>query len=88
MSKKDVMRFELLMDAGNGAQKAGDIIMQYYNNEIIVATKSDGSPVTAADQAAEDYIIPALKSVVPGIPIVAEESVSAGNIPDISNRFY
>ena len=67
-------------DIAEIAQKAGDIIMQYYNNEIIVATKSDGSPVTAADQAAEDYIIPALKSVVPGIPIVAEESVSAGNI--------
>ena len=75
-------------DIAEIAQKAGDIIMQYYNNEIIVATKSDGSPVTAADQAAEDYIIPALKSVVPGIPIVAEESVSAGNIPDISNGTF
>ena len=28
MSKKDVMRFELLMDAGNGAQKAGDILIK------------------------------------------------------------
>ncbi|MBT5912077.1 MAG: 3'(2'),5'-bisphosphate nucleotidase CysQ [Rhodospirillaceae bacterium] len=75
-------------DIAEIAQKAGDIIMQYYNNEMIVATKSDGSPVTAADQAAEDYIIPALNSVVPGIPIVAEESVSAGNIPDISNGTF
>ncbi len=28
MAKKDVMRFELLMDAGNGAQKAGDILIK------------------------------------------------------------
>ena len=30
MSKKDVMRFELLMDAGNGAQKAGDILIKAF----------------------------------------------------------
>ncbi len=28
MAKKNVMRFELLMDAGNGAQKAGDILIK------------------------------------------------------------
>jgi 3'(2'), 5'-bisphosphate nucleotidase len=35
--------------------------------------KADGSPVTAADQAAEAVILQDLKRVVPGIPIVSEE---------------
>jgi 3'(2'), 5'-bisphosphate nucleotidase len=35
--------------------------------------KADGSPVTAADQAAEAVILQELKRLVPGIPIVSEE---------------
>lgn len=30
MAKKEMMRFELLMDAGNGAQKAGDILIKCF----------------------------------------------------------
>jgi 2-oxoglutarate/2-oxoacid ferredoxin oxidoreductase subunit alpha len=30
MAKKEIMRFELVMDAGNGAQKAGDILIQCF----------------------------------------------------------
>jgi len=30
MAKKEIMRFELLMDAGNGAQKAGDILIKCF----------------------------------------------------------
>lgn len=35
--------------------------------------KADGSPVTAADQAAEAVILQDLKRLAPGIPIVSEE---------------
>jgi len=35
--------------------------------------KADGSPVTAADQAAEAVILQELKRLAPGIPIVSEE---------------
>jgi 3'(2'), 5'-bisphosphate nucleotidase len=35
--------------------------------------KTDGSPVTAADQAAEAVILQELKRLAPGIPIVSEE---------------
>jgi 3'(2'), 5'-bisphosphate nucleotidase len=35
--------------------------------------KADGSPVTAADQAAEAVILQDLERVAPGIPIVSEE---------------
>jgi 3'(2'), 5'-bisphosphate nucleotidase len=67
---------------------AGRIIMEHYNNDISFMEKRDGSPVTAADQAAEDYIIPALKKLTPEIPIVAEESVANGKIPDISGGTF
>ena len=50
--------------------------------------KSDGSPVTAADQAAEDYIIPALTRLTPDIPIIAEERVAMGQIPDVSGGTF
>ncbi len=80
---------ELLDAITDIACKAGDIIMDIYGGEIEVMTKSDNSPVTLADQAAEDYIIPALLKLTPDIPIVAEEAVSAGQIPDISGgRFW
>jgi 3'(2'), 5'-bisphosphate nucleotidase len=36
--------------------------------------KADGTPVTAADQAAEAVILRDLKRLAPGIPIVSEES--------------
>ncbi len=38
--------------------------------------KADGSPVTAADQAAEAVILQDLKRVAPGIPIVSEEQAA------------
>jgi 3'(2'), 5'-bisphosphate nucleotidase len=50
--------------------------------------KADGSPVTAADRAAEALIAAALSEIVPGIPVVAEEAVAAGNIPDLSGAEY
>ncbi|MBT5374094.1 MAG: 3'(2'),5'-bisphosphate nucleotidase CysQ, partial [Rhodospirillaceae bacterium] len=80
---------ELLDAITDIARKAGDIIMEIYGGEIEVMTKADSSPVTLADQAAEDYIIPALVDLTPDIPIVAEEAASAGQIPDISgSRFW
>jgi 3'(2'), 5'-bisphosphate nucleotidase len=45
--------------------------------------KTDGSPVTAADQAAEDIILPALKALTPGIPIISEEAATKGLCPAV-----
>ena len=42
-------------------------------------TKSDHSPVTAADEAAEAVILDGLARVLPGIPVVSEEA--AGRMP-------
>ena len=71
------------------AREAGRIILPYYDDDPVVASKYDGSPVTAADQAAEALIVPALRALTPDIPVVAEEAVAAGQIPDVSGgRFW
>jgi len=71
------------------AHEAGQVILRFYNDRHDVATKADGSPVTQADHAAEAVILPALHHLTPGVPVVAEEEVSAGRIPDISGgRFW
>ena len=37
-------------------------------------TKSDGSPVTAADEASEAIILEGLSRVMPGVPVISEEA--------------
>jgi len=68
------------------AEGAGRMIIGYYAEaeEIEVRTKADDSPVTAADEAAEDFILEALAKLTPEIPVVAEEAAAAGKLPDVS----
>ena len=73
------------------AERAGKEILAYYveGGEIEVRHKADASPVTEADQAAEDFILPALKTLTPEIPVVSEEASAAGHQPDVSGgRFW
>jgi len=44
--------------------------------EVERRTKDDLSPVTAADEASEAIIVDGIKRLLPGIPVVAEESVA------------
>lgn len=68
---------------------AGAIELKYYNEGADVIDKADGSPVTLADQEAEALIAAKLAALAPQIPMVGEESVAAGTIPDISaGRFW
>lgn len=59
------------------AIEAGMLIAEIRKAGANVMTKSDGSPVTDADQAAEDLIIRALQELAPDIPIIAEESAAS-----------
>ncbi len=70
------------------AEEAGRATMRFYG--VAKATeKADGSPVTAADQAAEDIILPALRHLTPDIPVVSEEEASKGLSPDVTGaRFW
>ncbi len=70
------------------AQQAGREIMRIYASDFAVASKADNSPVTEADQVAEKVILQGLNEDWPNIPVLAEEAASAGNIPQLGNRFF
>ncbi|QYO75094.1 3'(2'),5'-bisphosphate nucleotidase CysQ [Devosia salina] len=67
---------------------AGQEILRVYATDFDVEIKADQSPVTIADTAAEAIILRALHEMYPGIPVVAEEAVSAGDTPAIENTFF
>ncbi|WP_425405668.1 3'(2'),5'-bisphosphate nucleotidase CysQ [Hwanghaeella sp.] len=70
------------------ALKAGEKIMEVYATDFDVEMKEDASPVTEADTAAEAIIAPALASLEPSIPIVAEEAAAAGNVPEVGDGAF
>ncbi|MCH8037555.1 MAG: 3'(2'),5'-bisphosphate nucleotidase CysQ [Proteobacteria bacterium] len=72
------------------AERAGKVILAYYVEveDIEVRTKADDSPVTEADEAAEEFILKALATLTPEIPVVSEEATAAGRVPDISGGLF
>ena len=70
------------------AQRAGAAIMDIYRSSPNTRYKADKSPVTDADHASEDLIIDSLSMLFTEIPVVAEESLAAGNIPDVQKYFF
>lgn len=70
------------------ALEAGELIMQVYATDFAIDTKGDSSPVTEADEKAEALILAALAEQAPEIPVLAEEAVAAGDIPEIGDRFF
>jgi len=69
-------------------REAGALVMRVYATDFQVEIKGDESPVTLADQCAEKVIYEGLRRIAPEIPVVGEEAASAGDIPDVSNRFW
>jgi 3'(2'), 5'-bisphosphate nucleotidase len=53
-----------------------------------IESKSDSSPVTEADRAAELIILAALARAAPGVPVIAEEEVAAGRIPSHGDCYF
>jgi 3'(2'), 5'-bisphosphate nucleotidase len=71
------------------AVSAGAAIQQFAAKACAVDIKSDDSPVTEADRAAESIICAALSRLWPDIPIVAEEQMSQGQAVDPKGgRFF
>lgn len=70
------------------ARDAGQVILAIYSTDFASRGKADASPVTEADEKAEEVITAALRVLTPDIPIVAEEAVSAGQIPVVGDRFW
>jgi 3'(2'), 5'-bisphosphate nucleotidase len=60
------------------ALEAGDRIMEIYNSpEFEVRTKSDASPVTEADEAADALISEGLSAAFPELTLVTEEQANS-----------
>ena len=70
------------------ARHAGEIVMAVYATDFAVHAKDDLSPVTAADEQAEASIVPALRALLPGVPVVAEEGVARGQVPPVRRSFW
>jgi 3'(2'), 5'-bisphosphate nucleotidase len=71
------------------ADEAGAAIMPHFRTDVAVERKADTSPVTAADREADQVILAGLARLTPGIPVVTEEEVAEGRVPDISGgRFW
>jgi 3'(2'), 5'-bisphosphate nucleotidase len=80
---------ELLDPVRAIADRAGAVVMAHYAVGVAVRTKTDASPVTAADEAAEHLIAVALRELTPDIPVVAEEEIAAGAVPRLAGeRFW
>lgn len=65
---------------------AGDAILAIYEQGAVAEAKLDGSPVTEADRRGEAVILDLLAST--GIPVLGEESVAAGRIPELGHQFF
>lgn len=70
------------------AHEAGREICRVYRAGFDVSMKADASPVTEADHAAERVILGHLARLAPGVPVVAEERVAAGEVPAVGARFF
>ncbi|MGE4314173.1 MAG: 3'(2'),5'-bisphosphate nucleotidase CysQ, partial [Pseudobdellovibrionaceae bacterium] len=72
------------------AIEAGEVTLDYfdeggYDNAMV---KEDGSPLTLADQAAEDLITAELMEIDPSVPIIGEEAAAQGKLPELGDNSY
>jgi len=80
---------DLIDMLGLAAREAADAILEIYASDFAVDRKSDASPVTLADQAAEKIILAHLKRATPDIPVIAEEGCAQSGVPCIvPDRFW
>ena len=70
------------------ALEAGRAAHEIFKGDLKLARKQDDSPVTAADHASEAIILRCLRAVLPDVPIIAEEEVAAGRVPQIGTTFF
>jgi 3'(2'), 5'-bisphosphate nucleotidase len=81
-------RAALLDIALRAGLAAGEAIMRIYAQDFDIREKTDRTPVTAADLAAERIIVAMLEAAYPDIPILAEERCEAEGLPPSAPRFW
>jgi len=70
------------------ALQAGAKALEIYHSDFASEQKADASPVTDADRMGEEIILAGLQKLAPEIPVLAEESASEGDIPDLGDEFF
>lgn len=83
MLQNDLMK---LVDIAIAAGR--DILDVYDRLDVQTTSKNDGSPVTEADERAEATILASLRDAFGDVPIVAEEEVAAGRVPQTDRSFF
>ena len=81
-------REHLLEVARRAALAAGEAILEVYATAFDVQHKTDKTPVTEADLAAERIIVAMLSEAFPDIPIASEEQVEAEGLPSCGTHFW
>ncbi len=71
------------------AEEAGVRAMRFYRGRASVAFKKDSSPLTDADRASHDFLIRFLPALIPGVPVISEESQDPTlGLNDGNGRFW
>ena len=79
---------DLLELAFGLADQAGAAILAIRSRGFETRQKADASLVTEADHAAEAIIVTTLRQATPEIPVVAEEEMAAGHVPQAAEIFW
>lgn len=85
--ESDISAAALLEGLTAIAAQAAEAILAVPRGSLNQRTKSDSSPVTAADEAAQAVILQGLASRMSGIPVLSEEQVS-GRPSEMSRRLF
>ena len=85
---RDLASGALALAIAELAEAAARLILPYWRSDTAVETKSDDSPVTQADRAAEALILERLAALYPGVQTVAEEAVAESGAPDQAEDWF
>lgn len=78
----------LALALANLASDAGSAVMTIYAAGFDISSKSDGSPLTRADLAADDIVARGLREIAPDIPVLSEESADTVNPASLGKIFF
>ena len=70
------------------ALQAATAILAVRARGFDVRRKDDHSPVTEAEHAAEAIIVAGLRAAEPFVPLIPEEEVAAGHVPQVTHEFW
>nr|WP_316627149.1 3'(2'),5'-bisphosphate nucleotidase CysQ [uncultured Brevundimonas sp.] len=86
--ERDLKSGALSLAIAEIAEEAARLILPYWRAGTPVETKSDDSPVTQADRAAEALILERLAVAYPGVQTVAEEAVAESGAPASADDWF